>query len=95
MKVWSAAFQSLGHLLCCGIVFGYAFVGFTRVRDYWHHTVDVLTGCVHMCSSYNITSHIYYGEGGETHLIPGSLVQLDNWSRGSICSIQLRRKRAL
>ncbi len=94
MPIISAAFQSLGHLLCCGIIFGTAFVGFTRIRDYWHHSVDVLTGCVHTYSSYNI-SPIYNGEGGEPHLIPGSLVQVDNWSLVINCSIQLRHKRTL
>ncbi len=40
----SAALQSLGHLMCLAIVYGYAFVGFGRIRQYWHHTVDVLSG---------------------------------------------------
>ncbi len=40
----SAALQSIGHLMCMAIVYGYAFVGFGRIRQYWHHTVDVLSG---------------------------------------------------
>ncbi len=26
------------------IIYGYAFVGFSRIRKYWHHTVDVISG---------------------------------------------------
>ncbi len=39
-----AVLQSVGHLICMAIIYGYAFVGFSRIREYWHYTVDVISG---------------------------------------------------